>query len=144
MDKNSSAEIILGIDPGTRVTGYGLIKTDGSSHEALDFGAIRPNQNSAPPEKYLFIFEAVELLIGQYRPTAVAVELQFVCKNAQSAMKLGMARGVATLAATRNKIPVFEYAPRKAKLAVVGNGNASKQQVQRMIQLLLNLPNIPA
>lgn len=141
MDEN--AAIILGIDPGTRVTGYGVIQTDGRAHVALDYGTIRPSQNRSPHERYLQIFEGIELLITKYQPTAVAVELQFVHKNPQSAMKLGMARAVATLAASRQKIPVFEYAPKKAKLSIVGTGSASKEQVQKMIQLLLKLRELP-
>jgi crossover junction endodeoxyribonuclease RuvC len=133
-------EIILGIDPGTCITGYGIIK--GQKH-VLDFGCIRPSPKLPINERYLFIFNGIEYLLKQYAPTAVAVETQFVYRNPQSALKLGMARGVALLAATQKKIPVFEYTPKKAKLAVVGNGAASKQQVQKMVQLLLNLQKPP-
>ncbi|MES2345722.1 MAG: crossover junction endodeoxyribonuclease RuvC [Chlamydiota bacterium] len=133
-------ETILGIDPGTRITGYGIVK---AGKQVLDFGCIRPPLKLSIHERYLFIFNGIEYLIERYAPTAVAIETQFVCKNPQSAMKLGMARGVAILAATRKNIPVFEYAPKKAKLAVVGNGAASKQQVQKMIQLLLSLSTPP-
>ena len=136
-------KVILGIDPGTRITGYGLICTDGGAHETVDFGCIRPSLQLSVHERYLCIFEGIEFLLEKYLPEAVAIETQFVYKNAQSAMKLGMARGVAILAATKRKIPVFEYAPRKAKQAVVGNGSASKEQVQKMIQILLHLPHLP-
>jgi crossover junction endodeoxyribonuclease RuvC len=136
--------IILGIDPGTRITGYGVIKVGNILPlEPLDFGCIRPPANKEPPARYLALFESIELLLDKYTPNAVAVETQFVYKNVQSAIKLGMARGVVILAAARRGIPIFEYAPKKAKLAVVGNGSASKEQVQRMIQLLLNLPTLP-
>lgn len=136
-------KIILGIDPGTRVTGYGLIISDGSLHEAIDFGCIRPPAKLDVHSRYLAIYEAIDFLLEKHSPDAMAIETQFIYKNAQSAMKLGMARGVAILAATKRKIAVFEYAPRKAKQAVVGNGGASKQQVQRMIQILLKLPSLP-
>lgn len=135
--------LILGIDPGTRITGYGLIKMKSNQFEAVDFGCIRPPVNADFSEKYLIIFNAVEKILDTYKPDAVAVETQFMYKNAQSSMKLGMARGMVVLAAARRKISLYEYAPRKAKLAVVGSGAASKQQVQKMIQMLLALPEPP-
>jgi crossover junction endodeoxyribonuclease RuvC len=143
MQHHPEDRIILGIDPGTRSTGYGVIKVGHRRTEPIDFGCIRPPLHLDPPQKYLVLFNAIEQLIEKYNPEAVAVESQFVYKNVQSAMKLGMARGVAILAASRRQIPVFEYAPKKAKLAVVGNGSASKEQVQKMIQLLLCLPHLP-
>lgn len=139
MDKK---EIILGIDPGTRITGYGIIVVD-QPITALDFGCIRPPANLPLEQRYKIIFESVEALIEQYAPTMIAVESQFVLKNVQSAIKLGMAKGMVLLAAARKNIPVHEYAPKKAKLAVVGTGSASKSQVQKMIQTLLRLPTIP-
>jgi len=135
--------IILGIDPGTRITGYGLIRLNGSALELLDFGCIRPPPTLPLQERYRIIFEGIELLIEKFSPTTIAVESQFVLKNAQSALKLGMAKGMVLLAAARRGIEVTEYTPTKAKLAVVGNGGASKNQVQRMIASLLRLPKIP-
>ncbi len=132
--------MILGIDPGTRITGYGVIR---SPHEAVDFGCIRPPPHLALEERYKIIFDAIEALIVKHKPDRIAVESQFVLKNPQSAIKLGMAKGMVFLAAARAKIPVFEYAPKKAKLAVVGKGQASKLQVQKMIQTLLRLPILP-
>src|SRR5579872_3554761 len=141
MDKQSDPKpfIILGIDPGTAITGYGIISVTSQRHEPLDFGCIRPPRHLTPAERYLVIFNALDHLLEIHAPDAVAIETQFVQKNIQSALKLGMARGVAMLAAARRKVAIHEYAPRKAKLAVVGNGAASKTQVQKMIQLLLNL-----
>jgi crossover junction endodeoxyribonuclease RuvC len=136
-------QIILGVDPGTRITGYGIIKVCQSQIEPLDFGCIRPPVNEKMSARYLALFNALEKLLDHYSPNAVAVETQFVYKNVQSAMKLGMARATVLLAAARRGIPIFEYAPKKAKLAVVGNGMASKEQVQRMIQILLKLPILP-
>jgi len=134
---------ILGIDPGTRITGYGLIRARGPLIEPLDFGCIRPPPSLPLEERYLIIFESIEELLDRFQPKAVAVESQFVLKNAQSAIKLGMAKGMVILAAAKRKIPVHEYAPKKAKQAVVGNGAASKMQVQRMIAHLLRLPKLP-
>jgi crossover junction endodeoxyribonuclease RuvC len=136
-------QTILGIDPGTRITGYGVIKIGKPQLEPIDFGCIRPPPKLDAPARYLALFDALEKLLDQYSPNAVAVETQFVYKNVQSAIKLGMARGVVLIAAARRGIPIFEYAPKKAKLAVVGNGGASKEQVQRMVQLLLRLPVLP-
>lgn len=138
-----SKTIILGIDPGTRITGYGVIAIHGPQIKPIDFGCIRPPVDLQTPARYLALFNGIEKLLDHYCPTAVAVETQFVYKNAQSAIKLGMARGVVLIAAAKRSIPIYEYAPKKAKLAVVGNGNASKEQVQRMIQLLLGLSSLP-
>lgn len=131
---------ILGIDPGTRITGYGVI--DEELHP-LDFGCIRPPPKLLLADRYKILFESVEALIAIHEPSAIAVESQFVLKNAQSAIKLGMAKGMVYLAAARKSIPVYEFPPKKAKLAVVGHGNASKFQVQKMIQALLRLPQPP-
>lgn len=132
--------VILGIDPGTRITGYGVIAAE---NRPLDFGCIKPPPNLPLEQRYKILFEGMEELISRYQPTAIAVESQFVLKNAQSAIKLGMAKGMVLLAAARKGIPVYEYPPKKAKLAVVGNGGASKSQVQKMIQALLKLPQLP-
>jgi crossover junction endodeoxyribonuclease RuvC len=131
---------ILGIDPGTRITGYGLID---DASQPLDFGCIRPPPQLPLAERYKILFESLEALLFQYKPIAIAVESQFVMKNVQSAIKLGMAKGMVFLAAARHAIPVYEFAPKQAKLAVVGHGGASKHQVQKMIQALLRLPSLP-
>lgn len=132
--------IILGIDPGTRITGYGVIDADS---QPLDFGCIRPPPKLILAERYKIIFDSVEALIERHEPSAIAIESQFVLKNVQSAIKLGMAKGMVYLAAARKSIPVYEFAPKQAKLAVVGHGGASKFQVQKMIQALLRLPHPP-
>ena len=132
--------IILGIDPGTRITGYGVIDAE---TKPLDYGCIRPPPKLPLADRYKILFESVEALIALHQPSAVAVESQFVLKNAQSAIKLGMAKGMVYLAAARQSIPVYEFAPKQAKLAVVGHGGASKFQVQKMIQALLRLPQPP-
>lgn len=134
---------IIGIDPGTRVTGYGIIEKAGSALQLIDYGCIRPPTKAEPPQRYLCIFNGIKQLIKEYSPNVLVVETQYVHKNVQSAIKLGMARGVAIVAAASNEVSVFEYTPSKAKLAVVGNGRASKLQVQNMIKCLLKLPTMP-
>jgi crossover junction endodeoxyribonuclease RuvC len=135
----NSEQIIMGIDPGTRITGYGIIHCHKNRLETIDFGCIKPPAGYPLSERYLILFESLEKLIEKHLPSAMAVETQFVNKNVQSAIKLGMARGMVILAAARKKIPLFEYAPKKAKLAVVGYGQASKFQVQKMVQVLLKI-----
>ncbi len=135
--------IILGIDPGTQITGYGFIRKEPSHILALDYGCIRPPHALPLAERYRIIYESLVIIIDQHKPDIMAVESQFVLKNPQTAIKLGMAKGMAILAAAQRGIPVFEYAPTRAKMAVVGNGHASKWQVQKMIQILLHLPTPP-
>ena len=143
MEKRKKNAIILGLDPGTRSTGYGLINVSGHSLEALDYGCIRPPANLPLNERYLILFENLEALLLKYAIDAVSIENQFVSRNAQSALKLAVAKGVLALAVTRKKIPLFEYTPKKAKLSIVGTGSASKEQVQKMIQSLLSLKEAP-
>lgn len=124
-------KIILGIDPGTKITGYGVIQT--SPVELIDCGTIKPKQKSLPL-RYKEIFEGLDSLVKHFKPSALAVETQFMDKNFQSTLKLGMAKGMAFLIAGLYDIPLFEYSPKEAKLSVAGSGKASKQQVQVMIQ----------
>lgn len=130
--------IIMGIDPGTKVTGYGIIKIKDNVYKILTSGYIKPSYKLDLNLRYLKIYLQLEKLIKDYSPDAVSIETQFLKENIQIAIKLGMARGIAIIAALKNKVPVYEYAPRQAKLAVVGNGNASKEQVQKMIGILFN------
>lgn len=134
--------IILGIDPGTAVTGFGIIEV-GAEFKTLDFGCIRPPRSKPNSVRYKIIFEGLCELIEKYQPTACAVEKQYVDKNVQSAMTLGIARGMAILAATLQEIPIFEYSPTRVKKAVTGTGRASKIQVQGMIRQLLSLKTDP-
>ncbi|MCK4934517.1 MAG: crossover junction endodeoxyribonuclease RuvC [Simkaniaceae bacterium] len=142
MDRKKQ-QIILGIDPGTRSTGFGIIKSDGYTFETLDYGCIRPPAKLPLQEKHLVIFRGIESLIEKYLPDAVSIESQFVRLNVQSALKLSMTKAVCTLAATKRGIPTFEYTPKKVKLAVTASGNAEKLQVQKMIKLLLQLKELP-
>lgn len=135
--------IIIGIDPGTLITGYGIIQVENGRYEALDYGCIQPTSTLKLSDRYLIIFECVESILDKYNPEVLVVETQYVHKNVQSAIKLGMARGIVMIAAKKRGLKVFEYAPTQAKQAVVGKGSASKQQVQQMVKCLLNLDNIP-
>lgn len=135
---------ILGVDPGTRTTGWGIIEAISNRYLLIAYGEIKTNPKLSAAKKYLQINEGIEELIKKHRPEALSVETQFVYKNVQSAMKLGMARGSILIAAAKYDVPTFEYAPAKAKLAVTGNGQASKTQVTHMIKVLLNLSQLPS
>jgi crossover junction endodeoxyribonuclease RuvC len=142
-DKKS--KIIIGIDPGTIVTGYGILRTHDRELETLDYGCIRPPPKLKLADRYLIIFNSLGFLFDRYpdEDMVVVVETQYVKNNIQSAIKLGMARGVVIIAAKTRNIPIFEYTPTQAKLAAVGRGHASKYQVQGMVQMLLKLSTKP-
>lgn len=134
--------IILGIDPGSVKTGFGIIDTAGNKPRYITSGVIRlPAGDLAPRLKV--IFDALSQLIGEYQPDQCAIEQIFVAKSAGSALKLGQARGAAIVAAVNADLPVAEYEARKVKQSVVGNGGASKDQVQMMVQTLLKLQSCP-
>ena len=135
--------VILGIDPGTVITGYGVILLRCGRPKLLDYGVVRPPSKALLTQRYLMIHDATGALLDRFQPSCVAIESQFVSKNPESALKLGMARGVITLAATQRKIPVCQYTPSRAKQAVTGHGHASKAQVQAMVAQLLGLQNLP-
>ncbi|MFZ4100214.1 MAG: crossover junction endodeoxyribonuclease RuvC [Chlamydiia bacterium] len=135
--------IVLGIDPGTVITGYGLVRVIHGRATVLDYGVVRPSPKARLTQRYLTLYEAMVALVEKFQPTCVSIETQFVAKNPQSALKLGMARGVLMLAATQKDIPIFQYAPTKAKQAVTGYGHASKPQVQAMVAQLLGLAKVP-
>lgn len=134
--------IILGVDPGSRITGYGLIRTEGRSLEYLDSGCIRMGERPLP-ERLQIIYAGLAELIGTYRPMEFAIEQVFLARNADSALKLGQARGAAIVCAANAGLPVFEYSARQVKQSVVGKGSAEKSQVQHMVQALLNLSSKP-
>lgn len=135
---------IIGIDPGTRITGFGVLVFNGSMLNLLDCGTIRPPIKEPLASRYLFLFQKVGALIDRYGGDALAIETQYVEKNIQSAMKLGMAKAAVMIAAASKGLPLFEYSPTQAKKAVVGRGKASKFQVQEMIRLLLGLQKAPS
>jgi len=137
----STAQIrtILGIDPGTNLLGYGVISVDEHGPKFTDVGVLDLRKESDPYVKLGMIFEKISWLCDYYKPEAIACESPFYGKNAQVMLKLGRAQGAGIVAAACKKIPVFEYAPRAAKLAIVGNGAASKEQVNMMVQMTLKI-----
>ena len=133
---------ILGIDPGSRVTGYGIIETQGNRLRHIDNGIIATHPNEPLAMRLKSIYDGVARVIADYNPAAVAVEQIFLAKNPQAALVLGHARGSAMLAAVNAGLAVHEYTALQVKSAVVGYGRAGKPQVQQMVKALLNLPEI--
>jgi crossover junction endodeoxyribonuclease RuvC len=136
-------KIILGIDPGTTVLGYGLIHIQQSKLKMLNFGTIQLSKLPTHPDKLKRIYDRLEQIIREYRPDEMAIEAPFFGKNVQSMLKLGRAQGVAIAASLSQNIPFEEYSPRRIKQAITGNGNASKEQVAAMLQKLLNFNELP-
>ena len=132
-------KIILGIDPGTNVMGYGVIKVIGNKAEMVSMGVIDLRKMHDPYLRLGHIFERVTGIIDEFLPDEMAIEAPFFGKNVQSMLKLGRAQGVAIAAAIHHDIPIHEYAPLKIKMAITGNGSASKPQVAGMLQRMLNL-----
>jgi crossover junction endodeoxyribonuclease RuvC len=130
---------ILGIDPGTLVTGYGVIESSGGTFKLVEYGTIESKRIATLAVRLRVIFVRLTAVIERANPDAVAIESAFYHKNVQSTLKLGHARGVAMLASMLKDVPPAEYAPREVKRAVVGNGNASKEQVEFMVRSLLGL-----
>lgn len=133
---------ILGIDPGSRITGYGIIDKVGNRLLHVDNGAIFTDTSGDFPQRLHRIFAGLTDIIRTYQPEAVAIEQVFLANNAQSALKLGQARGAAIVAGVTGGLPVHEYTALQVKQAVVGHGRAAKEQVQQMVKALLNLPEI--
>ena len=138
-----SAKIILGIDPGTIIMGYGLITVKGSEVSLLELGVLKPGNVKDVYKKLHLIFNTVSGLITKYQPTDFAIEAPFFGKNVQSMLKLGRAQGVAIAAAMRHGLEVTEYSPKKVKQSITGNGNADKEQVMKMLQTLLSFKENP-
>jgi crossover junction endodeoxyribonuclease RuvC len=130
-------KIILGIDPGTVVMGYGLVQVDGKKLSALTMGVIKLDKLKNHPDRLKKIFDRTVAIIEEYQPEQLAIEAPFFGKNVQSMLKLGRAQGVAIAAALSKDLPIAEYSPRKIKQAITGNGNASKEQVSAMLENLL-------
>jgi len=127
----------LGIDPGTNALGYAILEKLGNSYTLLEFGIHKTPARASHPEKLRSIFDAITSLIVEHKPEECAIESPFFGKNVQSMLKLGRAQGVAMAAAIAQGLPVEEYAPKKIKLSVTGNGNASKEQVAEMLCKLI-------
>jgi crossover junction endodeoxyribonuclease RuvC len=140
---DTTMALILGIDPGSRKTGFGIINVIGSKQEYVTSGVIRMKDTDELPARLKVIFDSLTQIIEQYCPQEMAIEQVFMAKNASSALKLGQARGAAIVAATAQNVPVSEYEARKVKQSVVGNGAADKLQVQHMVKTLLRLPAAP-
>lgn len=136
----ATEKIIMGIDPGTNVMGYGLIRAIGNKAELLDMGVIDMRKDSDPYSRLGKIFEDVTAIIDEYLPDEMAIEAPFFGKNVQSMLKLGRSQGVAIAAAVHHSVPVHEYAPMKIKMAITGQGQASKAQVADMLKRLLHIP----
>ena len=141
--KTTSERIIMGIDPGTAIMGYGIVKETDKQLALLNLGVIKLNHLNDHALKLQRIFDKVSVLIEQYHPDCMALEAPFYGKNIQVMLKLGRAQGVAMAAALNKQIPIFEYAPRKIKQSVTGNGNAAKEQVAAMLKTLLKFDESP-
>jgi crossover junction endodeoxyribonuclease RuvC len=134
---------ILGIDPGTKVMGYGVIETDNDDVALVDFGAIIPPEKEAIAARLSYIFRELCNVISRHLPDAVAVEQPFVARNVKSALAIGRAQAVALLAAANRGIPAYEYTPAQVKQRVANYGASSKEQIQEMVRLQLGLPEVP-
>ncbi len=133
---------IIGIDPGSRCTGYGVIDSDGLRHSYVTSGFVKISGDELP-DRLGMIFAEISQIIEKWQPQSMGIEQVFVNKNVDSALKLGQARGAAICAGTNASLAVGEYTPRAIKKAVVGNGSADKQQIQQMMKLLLKLDFLP-
>jgi crossover junction endodeoxyribonuclease RuvC len=136
-------KIILGIDPGTTVLGYGIIHIKGKNIELVNFGVIQLQKLATHPDKLKKIFDQLDSIIKEYKPDEMAIEAPFYGKNVQSMLKLGRAQGVSIAACLNHNIPFEEYTPKRIKQSVTGNGNASKEQVAAMLQKLLSFQDMP-
>jgi len=133
---------VLGIDPGSRITGYGIIEVSGSNSRYIDCGCIRTGEATLP-QRLKIIFASLSEIIADMQPDTVAIESVFMNRNADSALKLGRAQGAAMCAAVSQDLDVTEYTPAQVKQAVVGKGNAAKEQIQHMVKILLGLSKSP-
>lgn len=141
--KESNSKVILGIDPGTVIMGYGLIIVKNKQPELLAMGILKLEKLNDHYQKLGMIYKRVESLINEYLPDEVSLEAPFYGKNVQSMLKLGRAQGAAMAPAINHGIPLFEYAPRRIKQAITGNGNASKEQVANLICRMLKIKEEP-
>lgn len=143
LKEKSKERIILGIDPGTAVMGYGLVKETGSKIELISLGVVKMSHLDDHFLKLQRIFEKTTNLIEQYHPDCIALEAPFYGKNIQVMLKLGRAQGVAMAAGLAKGLPIFEYSPKKIKQSITGNGNATKEQVAAMLKQLLKFTETP-
>ena len=136
-------KIILGIDPGTTIMGFGLIKVKGKSMSFLQMNELQLKKHKDHYLKLKLIFERTVELIENHNPDEIAIEAPFFGKNVQSMLKLGRAQGVAMAAGLSREIPITEYSPKKIKMSITGNGNATKEQVAKMLKSILHLKELP-
>lgn len=139
----TSAKIILGVDPGTNVLGYGLLRLSADRLEMIEMGIIQLASQPDHHAKLKRIFSRLRVIIKNHKPDEMAIEAPFFGKNVQSMLKLGRAQGVAITVAMMENLPVYEYSPKKIKQSITGNGNASKEQVAAMLKHLLSLKGTP-
>lgn len=135
--------IIMGIDPGIAIVGYGILEFKGNSYKVMDYGAITTKAGVPIPDRLNQIYNEMNILIKKYKPEDIAFEELFFNKNVKTAITVAQARGVEVLCAEKNRAGIYEYTPLQVKQALVGYGRASKSQVQDMVKLILNLDKIP-
>lgn len=135
--------IVMGIDPGLALMGYGVVESDGYRFRTLDYGVVETKAHTEEPERLLQLWHGLNELLNKYKPDAVSVEELFFNKNVKTAISIGQARGVILLAVKSCGIPLFEYTPLQAKQAVAGYGHADKKQIQFMVKTILGLAEIP-
>lgn len=143
MVKSVNERVILGIDPGYAILGYGVISAVGNRLKIIDYGVVETRKEETFPERLDRLFTATKLLIRKYKPDCVAFEELFFARNTKTAMYVSAARGVSVLAAQQEGLPLYEYTPMQIKQSVCGNGHADKKQVQEMVKRLLGLEKIP-
>ena len=135
--------VILGIDPGYAILGYGVVQSDGRSLKVIDYGVVETKATEQYPHRLNKLYAGTRALLETYKPDYAVFEELFFARNVTTAIQVGAGRGVAMLAAEQSGIPLYEYTPMQIKLAVTGNGHADKTQMQQMVRLLLNLKTIP-
>tara|TARA_Y100000590_G_scaffold468163_1_gene649800 strand:- start:1462 stop:2022 length:561 start_codon:yes stop_codon:yes gene_type:complete len=143
MNKTINEKVIMGIDPGTNIMGFGIIKILNNNMQLIELNELNISKEKDHYIKLSIIFKRTSELIKQYAPDEIAIEAPFFGKNVQSMLKLGRAQGVAMAAGLNFKIPIIEYSPKKIKLSITGNGNASKEQVAKMLQDMLKIKTLP-
>lgn len=143
LSKKTKAEIVLGIDPGLADTGYGLILKDGGRLSLIAYGCVKTKKDKDLGERLKQINRELTALIKKFKPTQLAVEQLFFCKNVKTALVVGQARGVIILTAIENNLPIYEFTPLQVKQAVASYGRAEKRQIQEMVKILLHLKNCP-
>ncbi len=144
MLKNSNEKIIMGVDPGTSILGYSIISSDKNTIKIITIGILHLKKITNHYDKLKFIYDNLNQLIFHYQPEVLAIEAPFFGKNIQSMLKLGRAQGAAIVAAAINNIEIIEYSPRKIKQSITGKGNASKEQVAKMLKSIFNIEILPA